>query len=106
MKICPHCKVEIRVRELPHQGLFNTYRICPDCGGSFTVDRDTKYRQAACLIIALISLVFTMLLYYKNEEWLIPALASYVSLGLIIYWGNRKLYFIPYEKDQKAADDT
>jgi hypothetical protein len=99
MQTCPHRNIEIRVRELPHQGLFGSFRVCPKCGGRFTVDTDTKYRQAACILIAVVSLVFTISLYFRGSEWLIPALVSYLVLGLLIYWGNRQLYFVPYEKD-------
>jgi hypothetical protein len=99
MRTCPHCNIEIRIRELPHQGLFESFRVCPDCGGSFTIDTDTKYRQAAFIFILLISLGFTVLLYFRGTAWLIPALVSYVVLGLFIYWGNRQLFFVPYEKD-------
>ena len=105
MHTCPHCNIEIRVNELPHQGLFNRFRICPACGRSFTVDTDTKYRQAICLVIGVISLVFTVLLYFLGSEWLIPAIASYVVLGLLIYWGNRQLFFVPYQKGQDSTND-
>jgi hypothetical protein len=96
MQTCPHCRIEIRVRDLRHQGLFKDFRICPDCEGRFTVDRDTKFRQAAFLVIAVISLVFTLLLYDRGSQWLPPAIVSYVALGLLIYWGNKKVFFIPY----------
>ena len=98
MKKCPHCYKEIRIKELPRQGFFDSYRICPECGGSFTVDKDTKYRQALFIIVALISLVFTMLLYYGDNTWLFPAILSYVALGILLYWGNKKIYYVPYEK--------
>jgi len=100
MQRCPHCKSEIRLKELPHQGFFNSFRLCPSCGGSFTVDTSTKYRQAIFIFIALISLAFTMLLYFQGSEWLVPSLASYVVLGLLIYWGNRMVFLVPYGKDQ------
>ena len=106
MPTCPHCGLEVRVRELRHQGLFKSFRTCPDCGGSFTVDTDTKYRQAACIFIAVISLAFTILLYFRDTEWLIPALVSYAILGLLIYWGNRKLFFVPDDKGQSSTKDT
>jgi uncharacterized protein (DUF983 family) len=98
MQTCPHCRIELRVRELRYQGLFKSFRICTNCGGSFTVDSKTKYRQAAFIVIAIISLVFTILLYYKDLKWLIPALVSYVVLGILIYWGNKKVFFVPYQK--------
>ena len=102
MTTCPHCSIEIRLKELRHQGFLKSFRICPNCGGSFTVDTDTKYRQAICLFIALISLAFTMLLYFRRSEWLVPALVSYVILGLIIYWGNKQVYLVPYQKDERS----
>jgi hypothetical protein len=98
--------MEIRVRELRHPGLFKNFRICPDCGGRFTVDADTKYRQAACIVIAVISLVFTLLLYYQDAKWLIPALVSYLFLAGLIYWGNEKVFFVPYPKNQNSINDA
>ena len=73
----------------------------PKLRGGFTVDTDTKYRQAAFLVIAIISMVFTILLYYHGSKWLIPALVSYAVLGLLIYWGNKKLLLVPYQKRSK-----
>jgi uncharacterized paraquat-inducible protein A len=98
MRTCPQCNIEIRIRELPHQGLFESFRVCPRCGGRFTVDTNTTYRQAAFIFILLLSLAFTVLLYFRGTAWLIPALVSYVVLGLFIYWGNRQLFFVPHEK--------
>jgi uncharacterized protein (DUF983 family) len=106
MTTCPHCSIEIRIRELRHQGLFKSFRICPNCGESFDVDRDTKYRQATFFVIAFISLTFTILLYYGDAKWLIPALVSYVVFGLYIYWANKKVFLVPYQKDQNSTNDT
>lgn len=106
MLTCPHCSHEIRIRELPHQGFFKNFRICPNCRGSFTVDTDTKYRQAICIFIAIISLVITVLLYFRGTDWLIPAILSYVILGLIIYWGNKHVSLVPYQNDQNTTNDT
>jgi len=105
MTTCPHCSLEIRLRELRYQGLFKSFRICPNCGGSFTVDTDTKYRQAIFIFIALIALAFTILLYFRGSDWLFPALISYVILGLLIYWGNKKLFLVPYEKGLNSTND-
>ena len=105
MKTCPHCDIEICIRELRHQGVFKNYRICPNCCEKFTVDTDTKYRQAFCIFIALISLVFSILMYERNFEWLIPALVSYAVLGGIIYWGNKKVFFVPYKKGRSHHND-
>ena len=106
MKSCPHCNIEIRVRELPHQGLFDNFRVCPNCEGLFTVDTDTKRRQAICIVILLVSLLFTVLLYFKGMEWLIPALFSYAVITGVLYWGNKNLFFVPYETSRSAADDS
>ena len=106
MQTCPHCGIEIHLKELPHQGLFNSFKICPSCGDKFTVDTDTKYRQAIFIFIALISLAFTILLYFRGLEWLIPSLVSYVVLGLLIYWGNRQLFLVQSGKDQNPNNDT
>lgn len=102
MQTCPHCSSEIRVKELRYQGLFKSFRICPNCEGAFTVDTDTKYRQAAFIGIAMISLVFSIFLYYGDSKWLIPAFVSYVVLGLLIYWGNKKVFFVPYQKEKSS----
>jgi len=63
---------------------------------SFTVDTDTKYRQAAFIVIAVLALVFTILMHYYDIKWLIPALVSYVVLGLLVYWGNKNALLAPY----------
>ena len=89
MLMCPYCNYEIQMRKLSHQGLFKTHRICPNCDGSFTPDPDTKKRQAIFIIILIISLIFTLLLYFRNIEWLIPFrqdedLADLIVLSLAI----------------------
>ena len=72
----------------------------------FTVDTATKYRQVVCIVIALVSLVLTISLYNGNSDSLGPALVSYAALALIIYWGNRRLYFVPYHSRKGIQDDT
>ena len=106
MQTCPHCDIEIRVRELRHPGLFKNFRICPNCGGSFTADTDTKYRQAIFIFVAVVSMVLTLLQYFQGSGWMIPAIVSYVLLGLIIYWGNRHVFFVPYREDPESTDDA
>ena len=100
MQRCPHCNIDTNIRKLPHQGLFKVFRICPNCGGYFTVDAKTKNRQAVFIFILLISTVFTVLMYSRGMEWLIPSLFSYIILGILMYWGNKQLFFVPYEKDK------
>ena len=100
--ICPHCRQEVYIRKIPHPGIFKDYRICPNCDGGFTPDRNTKYLQAICIVIALVSTVMTVLLYLGDTDWLTPAIVSYIILGLIIYWGNIRIYLVPYKyKEQK-----
>jgi hypothetical protein len=38
-----------------------------------------------------------MLLYFRGSHWLIPALASYIILGVLIYWGNKRVLLVPYK---------
>jgi len=106
MPTCPHCNQEVRINELPHPGWFENYRVCPNCDEKFTVDTDTKYRQAALIVILLIVLVFTLLLYYWGPVWLIPAIVSYIVLGVLLYWGNKKLFLVPYPTDAESRNDT
>ncbi len=106
MQFCPHCSTEIVIRELPHPGMFGNYRICPKCGGSFTVDSDTKIRQMLLIPVGLASLVFTLFLYFDSPVWLAPSIASYLALGLLIYWGNKKVFLVPYTRDRGSANDT
>lgn len=105
MLTCPHCRIEICMRELPHPGFFANYRVCPHCEGLFTPDTGTKYRQALSILIAIISLVFTLLLYFGHMGWLAPAIVSYLVLGLIIYWGNKRIFLVPYEKAKRTDSD-
>lgn len=106
MLTCPHCNIQIRVNELPYEGLCKSFRKCPECGGYFTADTKTKRRQAIFLFMSVISLALTLLLYYGGTEWLIPAIISYVICGITIYIGNKRIYFVPYHKDQSTTDDT
>lgn len=99
MLSCPFCKIEIRMNELSHPGFFKNYRVCPNCGGKFTPDLETKYRQAVFIVVAIVSLVFTLLLYFEGTDWLIPAVVSYLILGVLIYHGNKHIYLVPYDKD-------
>jgi len=92
---CPHCQVPVDIRSLRYQGMFKSYRICPNCQGLFEVDAKTKQRQALFIVLALVSLALTILLYYRGTGWLFPACVSYVLLAVLIYWGNVKVYFVP-----------
>ncbi len=106
MPECPHCKQVIEGKDLQDQISFKRYRTCPSCAQPFTVDVSTKYRQAIGLLIALISLALTLGLFYQGTDWLIPAIISYIILGLLIYWGNKRVIFVPYEKDRNASKGT
>jgi hypothetical protein len=102
---CPHCNIDIVLKELPHQGLLASFRVCPECGGAFTVDPDTKIRQGIFIFVALLSLVFTVFLYFEFSGWLVPSLSSYVALGLLIYRGNKKMYLVPWPPDKTSSND-
>jgi uncharacterized protein (DUF983 family) len=101
---CPHCHHEICLRELPHQGFSKSFRICPDCGGSFTPDKDTKYRQAIFIVIAIICLVLTLFLYFDGTNWLVPSVTSYVIFALLLYWGNKRIFLVPYQGGRSGKD--
>lgn len=102
---CPHCDEAIDIRTLPHPSIVKNYRLCPVCGGAFTVDSDTKRRQAIFILTALVSLVLTCLLYFAGPAWLPMAIVSYVALAVAIYWGNKKVYFVPYEDKNDSIGD-
>lgn len=91
---------------LPYQGLLANFRVCPECGGTFTADPDTKIRQGLFIVVALLSLVFTVFLYFNSSGWLVPSLSSYLALGLLIYWGNIKMYLVPCSPDKVSSNDT
>jgi len=96
MPECTHCKTEVDGKDLRDQSLIKTYRLCPHCGNSFTVDKVTRHLQIIGIVLALFSLALTLLLYFKGTDWLIPAVTSYVLLGILIYIGNKRVAFVPY----------
>lgn len=98
MGTCPHCKKKIKLREVPYEGVFKSYRECPYCSGFFTVDKKTKSRQKLFLLIILLSLVVTILLYVQGSDWIIPALSCHLVFGIYLYWANKRLYLVPYVK--------
>ena len=87
------------MREAQHEGFFKNYKKCPKCRGKFTVDRDTKIRQGLFIIIAIISLVITVLMYFEGSAWVTPAIASYIVLVVLIYWGNKKVILVRYTEE-------
>lgn len=92
------------MNELPHPGFFKDFRICPNCNSSFTADTETKNLQKISTVILVVSLVATILLYFVGTEWLILAITSYVILGLVVYWGSKRMYLVPYQKGSKTDD--
>jgi len=46
------------------------------------------------LPVALVSLVFTGLLYFKGSPWLFPSILSYVLMGGLMYRWNREVKWI------------
>lgn len=98
MLTCPHCREGVRTADLHRQRIFAGYRTCPHCGKRFRVDAKTKRRQVAALVVALISLGFTLLWYYRSPVWVSPAILSYLALAWIIYRGNKRVVLVPYEE--------
>ena len=94
MLACPHCGAAIDLRKIKHQGWLAFYRICPNCNQAFEVDPQTKRRQAAVLVLALISLVLTVLMYGDVRKWIPYTVPSYVLLGAAIYYGNQRVSFV------------
>lgn len=101
MQTCPHCHKEVNLAELRYQGMWVNYRQCPYCNRYFAVDKKTKKRQAIFIVLTLVSLALTMLLYYNGLKWLLPAIISYIIIGIGIYWANKRVFLIPYDKDEK-----
>ena len=99
MTTCPHCEEAIELRTLPHHGLFVSYRTCPICAEMFDVDPKTKKLQALWLILLLISLALTIFLYLQGTAWLFPACITYLVLGALLYWGNRRVYLVPADPE-------
>ena len=81
------------------------YQNCPSCGKPFTIDKESKRRQIIGIAIALISLALTLGLFSDNEALIIPAVCSYIVLGLYIYRANKRVEFVPYE-DRKKKKQT
>ena len=94
MTTCPHCQKRVDLRTLSHHGLFESYRTCPACGGTFQVDPKTKKLQLLWLALLFTSLALTIVLYLKGTGWLLPACIIYLLLGAVTYWGNRRLHLV------------
>lgn len=94
MPDCPHCHTPIDLRKVKHEGLFVSYRICPACHQAFEVDAKTKRLQVVTILLALISLVLTVLMYIDVEKWLPYAVPSYLLIGIIVYYGNKRVFFV------------
>ena len=98
MPSCPHCNKSVDLRTIKHQGMLAPHRICPTCNHPFEVDPKTKRRQAAFIVLALLSLVLTALMYADVRKWLPFAVPSYLLLGALVYYGNRRVYFVKSER--------
>lgn len=98
MLTCPHCGGSVDLRALKHQGMFTSHRICPTCNGAFEVDPKTKRRQAGFIVLAIVSLILTILMYFAFRQWALFAIPSYLLLGALIYFANRKVYLVKYER--------
>jgi hypothetical protein len=98
MPECPHCKKAIDGKAIRGKLSFKPYKSCPFCKQPFTVDVSTKNRQVIATVFALISLALTLGMYFQGMDWLIPSIVSYLLLGVFIYWGNKHVVFVVYEK--------
>ncbi len=96
MLCCPHCQSEIVLRDLKHQGMLRSDRICPNCCGRFTVDADTKRRQLWFIVLAVVSLVLTLLAYFEFADCLSLALLSYLLIAVLLIWANGKVKLVPF----------
>jgi len=105
MLTCPHCESPVDLRTLKHQGMFASHRICPTCGGSLEVDPHTKRRQAAFILLAVLSLIFTVLMYIDFRQWAPFAIPSYALLGGLVYFANQKVYLVKYENNSRKPHE-
>jgi hypothetical protein len=46
------------------------------------------------------------MLYFQGTEWLVPAIISYIVIGLVIYVGNKLIFLVPYEKNNDNTNRT
>ncbi len=97
MPNCPFCDFIISGKDVKNTISFKSYSSCPNCDGHYTIDRATKRRQIIAILIALISLTFTIGWCFLNQEWLIPSIVSYIVLIGFIIWANRKVRYIAYK---------
>jgi hypothetical protein len=72
------------------------YRVCPDCGGKYTADADSRRRQWPIAVLSLAALVLTVLAGsgYAGLVW--PALASHVALWGYIAFAIARLRYVRY----------
>lgn len=85
--------------------MFSSHRICPTCEGAFEVDPQTKKRQAAFIALAMPSLILTILMYFEFRQWAPFAVFSYLVLGVLIYFANRKVYLVKVEPTRSAPGE-
>lgn len=105
MLACPHCGDSVDLRKLKHQGMLASHRVCPHCEGPFEVDPQTKRRQAAFIVLATISLIFTVLMYFDFQRWVLFAIPTYVVLVALIYFANRKVYLVKHDRNASQSEE-
>jgi uncharacterized protein YbaR (Trm112 family) len=106
MLSCPHCRGPVELRKLKHQGMLASHRICPHCAEAFEVDPHTKRRQAAFIVLAIVSLIFTILMYFDFRGWALFGIPTYVILGALIYSANRKVYLVKHDRAKTRSDEA
>jgi len=102
MSECPQCNKTITGKELRNSFSSKPYRLCPHCSQPFCVDGATKRRKVVALVLAVVSLALTSCLHFLGNNWLIPSIASCIILGVFIYLANKRVIFVPYEKDDST----
>lgn len=102
---CPHCKNPVDLRRLEHQGVLASHRVCPHCKESFEVDPKTRRRQTAFIVLATVSLVLTVLMYFDFHRWAVFAVPTYVILGALIYLANKRVYLVKYDPGPSNSEE-
>ncbi len=105
MPACPYCNEPVDLRAIKHQGMFSAHRICPTCNQPFEVDPKTKQRQAVFIVLALLSLVLTILMYADVRKWVAYAISSYLALAVLIYYANGKVYLVKSERPGQSPKE-
>ena len=70
------------------------------------MDPHTKRRQAAFIVLATVSLIFTVLMYFNFRGWALFGIPTYVILGALIYSANRKVYLVKHDRAKTRSEEA